>query len=74
MIEEAHLLAQLKIELEERGILQQDMADSVGVSQSAFNRYMKGNRHMPMATFLRVAEVLGELPSDLWRRAERHAP
>lgn len=67
---EAALSSQIKIMLAEREWTQKDLAEAVGIGRPAMNHYLKGHKSMPMPTFIRVAEVLGLTPHDLWERAE----
>lgn len=67
---ESALALQVKVELVERGMDQQALAEAVGIERATLSRYMTGKRSMPMPTFIRVAEVLGLSPVELMGRAE----
>jgi transcriptional regulator with XRE-family HTH domain len=67
---EAALATQIRVELVERGMTQQDLAEAVGVGRPAMNHYLKTHKSMPMPTFMKVAEALGLTPVALLERAE----
>lgn len=66
---EAALIVQLRVELAERDMTQQDLAKELGVPAATLNRYMKGHRSIPMPTFFRIAQILGTDPQSLMARA-----
>jgi transcriptional regulator with XRE-family HTH domain len=51
--------SKLKRALFEAGLRHVDVAQAVGVSESAFNRYVNGRRRAPEAVMVRVAAALG---------------
>lgn len=61
---------QIKVELVDRKMEQQDLADAVGIERATLSRYMNNRRPMPMAVFFKIAEVLGLSPRVLMERAE----
>lgn len=67
---EASLSRQIRVELTERDMDQQDLADAIGVGRPAMNRYLRGHRSMPMPTFFKVAETLAINPHVMLQRAE----
>lgn len=67
---EAALIVQLRVELAERDMTQQDLAQALGVPAATLNRYMKGHRSIPMPTFFKIAEILGTTAKGLMERAE----
>lgn len=67
---EAALIVQLRVELAERDMTQQDLAQALGVPAATLNRYMKGHRSIPMPTFFKIAEILGTTAMGLMERAE----
>ena len=67
---EAALSTQIKVELADREMGQQDLADAIGIESATLSRYMTGKRSMPMPTFFAVAEVFGLSPRVLMERAE----
>ncbi|MCB5280568.1 hypothetical protein BJQ89_00290 [Arthrobacter sp. ES1] len=46
-------------------MLQQDLADAMGIERATLSRYLMGHRSMTMATFFKVAVALGVAPSAL---------
>ena len=66
---EAALLVQIKVELVERDMTQQDLAKKMGIDKATLSRYMKGHTAMKMGTFYEIAEALGVTPQELMRRA-----
>lgn len=68
---EAALLVQIKVELVERDMTQQDLAKKMGIEKATLNRYLKGHTAMKMGTFYDLAAALGVTPQDLMMRAGR---
>ena len=64
------LVAQLRMELADRGMKQADLSGKLGIHPVTMNLYMKGRRHIPMPTFFLLADELGTTPSDLLGAAE----
>lgn len=60
---------QIRVELTDRDMNQQDLANAVGVERATMSRYLNG-KPMPMPTFFRVAEALRLSPQALMQRAE----
>lgn len=72
---QAALALQIKVELVERGMDQNGLADAIGIERATLSRYMTGKRVMPMQTFWAVAGVFALSPQALMERAEaRLAP
>ena len=67
---EAALAMQLKVELVERGMDQQDLADQIGIHRVTMSKYMKGHRSFPMPVYFKIAEALGLSPRELMQRVE----
>jgi transcriptional regulator with XRE-family HTH domain len=67
---EASLAKQVRVELMERDMEQQDLADAVGIEPATLSRYLRGRRSFPMPTFLKVAQTLAVPPHVLLQRAE----
>jgi len=67
---EAAIAKQIVIELVERDMDRQDLADAVNIEPATLSRYLNGKRSMPMPTFFKVADVLGISPRVLMERAE----
>lgn len=67
---EAAIITQLRVELAERDMSQQDFAAAIALPSATLSRYMKGHRSIPMPTFFKMAEVLGVPAKDLMERAE----
>ena len=68
---EAALLVQIKVELVERDMTQQDLAKKMGIEKATLNRYLKGHTAMKMGTFYELAEALEVTPQELMQRAGR---
>lgn len=60
---------QIKVELTEHDMTQQQLADSLGMERATLNRYLGGKRSMPMPVFFKVAEALGLPAQELLARA-----
>lgn len=67
---EAAIIVQLRVEIAERNINQQELAKLVGTYPATMNRYFRGHRHIPMETFIQVARAFGMTPSALMALAE----
>lgn len=67
---EAALSKQIRVELTEHDMTQQDLAAALGIHKAALSRYMNGHSSWPMPMFYRVAETLGLSAHELMRRAE----
>ena len=67
---EAALAHQIRVELVDRGMEQQDLANAVGINRVTMSNYMTGKRSIPMPIFFRIAEALGLSPQALMQRAE----
>lgn len=67
---EAALSKQIRIELAERDMTQQDLAAALGIHKAALSRYMNGHSSWPMPIFFKVAEVLNMSAHQLMSRAE----
>lgn len=63
---------QIRMELARRDWDQATLAEKVGVTRAALNRYLKGHRPMPMATFMATADAFGMSPQKLMRLAEEN--
>lgn len=68
-LEEA-LIVQLRVEMAERGMSQQDLAKALDITSATLSRYMKGHRSFPMPILFQTAEVLGIPAKTLVERAE----
>lgn len=66
---EAALAIQLKVELLERGMTQQDLAAKVGMGRPAINHYLNAQKSMTVATLDRIAGALGLSVAELMTRA-----
>lgn len=66
---EAALLVQIKVELVERDMTQQDLAQKMGIEKATLNRWLKGHTAMKMSTFYELADALGITPQELMQRA-----
>jgi plasmid maintenance system antidote protein VapI len=67
---EAALAHQIRVELVDRAMEQQDLASKVGVNRVTMSNYMTGKRSIPMPVFFKISEVLGMSPQVLMQRAE----
>lgn len=67
---EAAITTQLRVELAERAMSQQEFAAALDMPSATLSRYMKGHRSIPMPTFFKMAEVLGVPAKTLMERAE----
>jgi transcriptional regulator with XRE-family HTH domain len=67
---EAALSKQVRVELTERDMSQQDLAAALGIHKAALSRYMNGHTNWPMPVFFRIAEALNLSAHELMRRAE----
>lgn len=67
---EAALAHQIKVELVDRGMEQQDLAGAVGINRVTMSNYMTGKRSIPMPVFIKIAEALGLSPQALMQRAD----
>ncbi|WP_171042453.1 helix-turn-helix domain-containing protein [Sinomonas gamaensis] len=68
---EAALGKQIRIELLERDMTQQDLADAMGMERATMSRYMRGHRSMTLRTYSKLADTLGVPPDQLMARAMR---
>lgn len=66
---ETAVAKQILVELTERDMTQEQLADALGTTPATLNRYLRGKRSMPMPTFFRVASILGLEPDTLLSRA-----
>lgn len=55
----------LKTVLEQKGILQKDLADEVGVSEAFMSYIIKGHKQPSVALLKRMSEYLGVPMDDL---------
>lgn len=67
---EAAIIVQLRVEMAERDMTQQELASALDMPAATLNRYMKGHRSIPMPIFFRIAEILGTTAKGLMERAE----
>lgn len=67
---EAALAHQIRVELVDRGMEQQDLAGKVGINRVTMSNYMTGKRSIPMPVFFSIAEAFGLSPKVLMERAE----
>lgn len=67
---EAALAHQIKVELVDRGMEQQDLANKVGINRVTMSNYMTGKRSIPMPVFFKISEALSISPRVLMERAE----
>ena len=67
---EAALAHQIRVELVDRGMEQQDLAGKVGINRVTMSNYMTGKRSIPMPVFFKIAEALGVSPQVLMQRTE----
>lgn len=69
----AALGRQIRVELAERAMTQQDLANAVPLEPATLNRYVQGRRDMPLPVFRRVASLLGLSAAELMGRIEGRA-
>lgn len=67
---ERALSTQIRVEMVDRGMEQQELAEKVGINRVTMNRYLKNHSSMPMPIFFKVAEALGLSPREMMQRAE----
>lgn len=67
---EAALSTQIRVELAERDMTQQELAAKLEIQKATLNRYMKNRASWPMPVFIRAASVLGVSAHELMSRAE----
>lgn len=67
---EAALAHQIRVELVDRNMEQQDLANKVGINRVTMSNYMTGKRSIPMPVFFKIAEALSMTPQTLMQRAE----
>lgn len=68
LLEEA-VAKQIVVELAERDMTRQQLADAAGIERATLSRYLLGRRSMPMPVFFKVADILGLPASELLSRA-----
>lgn len=67
------VLKQISMEMRERDMTQQGLADAVGVSRGAMSRYLNGHAELSYGQLMALADAF-EMPlSELIRRAEIRA-
>ena len=66
----AAIIVQLRVELAARGWSQQEFSKMIDIEPETLSRYMKGHRHIPMRTFIRMAQVFGMKAAQLLAGAE----
>jgi transcriptional regulator with XRE-family HTH domain len=63
------ILKQLRGEIAAEGITKQDLAERVGVAYPSLNRYLAGERDMPMPVLFDILAVLDIAPERFFGRA-----
>lgn len=64
------MLKQVSMEMRERDMTQQDLADAVGVSRGAMSRYLNGHAELDYGQLMSIADAFDMQLSELIRRAE----
>lgn len=67
------LIGELRAELAYRQLLQHELAENIGMTPAAINRYMKGHRDMQMGTYLKICGALGVSPDQIMTKAVERA-
>lgn len=67
---EAALSKQVRVELAEREMSQQELAAALGMHKANLSRYMNGHQSWPMPVFVRLAEIFNVSAHELMARAE----
>lgn len=61
------LIENIEAFLERENMSQKAFADQVGVSEAAICQFLRGTRQPSFVTGLRIAEVIGCRPEDLYK-------
>lgn len=64
---------QIRMELAERDLSQQDFSAALGLNPGSMSRYMQGQRSIPLRTLFGAAEFFGMTATELLARAEGRA-
>jgi len=64
--QEASFSERLRTLMEEQGVTQQELADAVGLRQSAIANILGRNCRPQKRTVKKIAEAMGVAPKDLW--------
>ena len=67
---EVALSKQIRVELAEREWSQDYLANKVGITKAALNRYLKGHRSMPLPTLFEIAKAFGMSLREIMTKAE----
>lgn len=62
--------SRLKQILVEKQVLQQDLADKIGVAESSISRYINTNRKIDVEIAYNIAKALGVIIDDLYEWEE----
>lgn len=73
IFEEA-LMKQIRMELAEREMTQQQLADAIGIERATLSRYLNRRLQMSVRTLTAIARALKMSPRDLWERAQSRVP
>lgn len=65
---------QIRMELAERDLSQQDFSAALGLNPGSMSRYMQGQRSLPLLTLFGAAELFGMTATELLSRAESRLP
>ena len=71
---EEALMKQIRMEMAERDMTQQQLADAIGVERATLSRYLNRKLQMSVRTLTAIARALKMSRLELWARAEGRAP
>jgi len=67
---EVALAKQIEVEMVEHDLSQGKLAEAIGISRGAMNRYLNNHRTFDYGQIVDIAEVFGLTAGELIRRAE----
>lgn len=73
VFEEA-LMKQIRMELAEREMTQQQLADAIGIERATLSRYLSRKLAMSVRTLTAISRALKMSPRELWSRAQNRIP
>jgi len=71
---EEALMKQIRMEMAERDMTQQQLADAIGIERATLSRYLNRKLQMSVRTLTAIARALRMSPRDLWSRAQDRIP
>lgn len=71
---EKALMKQIRMEMAERDMTQQQLAEAIGIERATLSRYLNRRQQMSVRTLTAISRALKMSRLELWTRAEGRTP